>query len=74
MIESDSDINADRVARYLQANPTFFNRYPDLVRSLEIPHVNGAAISLWERQISTLREDYEKLKARFDEFFRSTSR
>lgn len=62
---------AEHVAAYLRANPTFFNRYPELVRTLEIPHANGQATSLWERQISTLRDDYDKLKARFDEFLAS---
>jgi len=68
---SRTDITADAVARYLAENPAFFNQYPDLVRTLEIPHINGVAVSLWERQLSTLRDDHEKLKGRFDEFLNS---
>lgn len=74
MSASDLDItklDPDAVAAYLRGNPTFFNHYPDVVRNLEIPHLTGPAVSLWERQLSTLREEHEKLKARFDEFIAS---
>lgn len=59
--------NAAAVARYLAAHPEFFNQQPDLLRTLEIPHATGQAVSLWERQIAALREEIERMRTRFDE-------
>ena len=41
---------------YLQANPTFFDDNPDILELVSLPHKNGGAISLIERQISLLRK------------------
>ena len=43
------------VAAYLRDNPDFFERHPDLVAGLRIPHPSGTAISLVEHQVSILR-------------------
>ena len=55
------------VARYLAAHPEFFNQHPELLRTLEIPHSTGQAVSLWERQIAALREEIDRMRGRFDE-------
>ncbi len=69
---NDTDnLNADAVAAYLSANPSFFNYYPEVLRGLEIPHLTGPAVSLWERQLATLRDEHEKLKVKIDEFIAS---
>ena len=44
----------------LKNNPDILLRHPELVAELEVPHQSGAAVSLIERQVSSLRE---KLKA-----------
>ena len=41
---------------YLQTNPTFFDDNPDILELVSLPHKNGGAISLIERQISLLRK------------------
>ena len=41
---------------YLQANPTFFDDNPDILEFISLPHKNGGAISLIERQMSLLRK------------------
>ncbi|MFT7267335.1 MAG: hypothetical protein ACI9LL_000704 [Porticoccus sp.] len=41
---------------YLQANPTFFDDNPDILKLISLPHKNGGAISLIERQIALLRK------------------
>lgn len=64
---ADSMPNAAAVARYLAAHPEFFNQHLELLRTLEIPHATGQAVSLWERQIATLRDELERVRVRFDE-------
>lgn len=64
---ADATPNAAAVARYLAAHPEFFNQHLELLRTLEIPHATGQAVSLWERQIAALRDEIERMRARYDE-------
>lgn len=45
-----------RVADYLHEHPDFFQSRPDLLAEIEIPHESGAAVSLIERQVESLRK------------------
>lgn len=45
----------DAVVAYLAAHPEFFERHPDLVAELRVPHASGHAISLVEHQVGVLR-------------------
>ncbi len=60
-----------QVAEFLRTHRDFFNEHVELLRTLEIPHDRGNAVSLWERQISALREENERLKIKFNEFIGS---
>lgn len=51
-----------RIADYLVSHADFFNRHPDLVESIKVPHRSGNAISLIERQLNALREKNTQLK------------
>lgn len=55
------------VARYLRDNPDFFHQHPQLLEVLRVPHESGSAVSLVERQLSTLRETNHKLKRQLHE-------
>lgn len=44
------------VIDYLQQHPDFFARHEDLLAELQLPHATGAAVSLIQRQVSTLRK------------------
>ncbi len=44
------------VAAYLASNPGFFNRNPELLQQLDIPHQSYGATSLVERQVKSLRD------------------
>lgn len=57
----------DAVAEYLRSHRRFFEDYPELLMELEIPHESGQAVSLIERQLTTLRKDNRRLKAKFAE-------
>lgn len=56
-----------QIAEYLRAHPDFFNRHPDLIRELIIPHGSGEVISLVERQMTALRADNRKLQQQFQD-------
>jgi uncharacterized protein YigA (DUF484 family) len=58
---------SEMVAEYLRAHPNFFSSNPDVLRDIEITHAAGDAVSLLERQVSTLRNDNERMKTRFEE-------
>lgn len=55
-----------RFAEYLAAHPDFFERHPDLVATLRIPHAPGQAVSLVERQLGLLRGQCDQLRTRLD--------
>lgn len=64
-------MNADDLARFLRANPAFFEQNPELLESLHVPHpYGGRAIPLAERQTVALREKARGLEARMAELIR----
>jgi len=64
-------MNADDLARFLRANPAFFDQNPELLESLHVPHpYGGRAIPLAERQTVALREKVRALEARLAELLR----
>ncbi|MEA3274308.1 MAG: DUF484 family protein [Pseudomonadota bacterium] len=48
-------LSDEAVAAYLEAHPEFFERQPDLVARLLVPHGSGGAVSLIEHQVGVLR-------------------
>ena len=56
------------VAGYLEAFPDFFERHPQLLAKLRLPHERGdATVSLIERQVEVLREKNRQIDRRFAE-------
>lgn len=53
-----------QVATWLKTHQDFFERHPDLLTELSIPHVSGGAVSLVERQVNVLRERNLELRER----------
>ena len=45
-----------QLASYLVAHPDYFQRHPDALAAIDIPHPTGDAVSLIERQVRTLRD------------------
>ena len=61
-------MNTDDLARFLRANPQFFEQNPDLLESIQVPHPHGGrAIPLAERQTVALREKARVLEGRLGE-------
>ncbi len=54
----------DAVIEYLHAHPDFFERHPELVTRLRVPHDSGEAVSLVEKQVSVLRQQNRQLERR----------
>jgi len=57
----DENINENQIAEYLKTHPDFFQRHIELLEHLKVPHVEGTAVSLIERQVSLLREQKNTL-------------
>jgi len=62
--EKQSELSwEEAVGRFLQENPTYFERNPRLLQQMEIPHPEtGRAVSLIERQVLALRRENETLE------------
>ncbi len=59
----------DAVIDYLERNPDFFERHPQLLTRLRIPHDRGpATVSLVERQVQVLRDKNQSLDGKLREF------
>ena len=52
---------------YLRADPNFFQRHPELLAELNLPHQSGPATSLVERQVALLRERNIDMRRRMHE-------
>ncbi|AWB66366.1 DUF484 domain-containing protein [Saccharobesus litoralis] len=56
-------LNEEDVLHYLKQNPNLFERHPDALAEIKIPHAHKGSISLMERQQEVLRhknQDMEK--------------
>lgn len=62
-------LDESEVAAYLQANPDFFTRQPQVLQTLRLPDARnaGGTISLIERQVEVLRDRNRHLEARLAE-------
>lgn len=59
---SDKKKEEQAIVEYLAQHPEFFERHPDALRDLRLPHPSGKAVSLVERQVSSLRERNTELR------------
>lgn len=57
-------IAEDAVAEYLMAHPDFFERQPELLARLRVPHASGQAVSLIEHQVNVLRQQLQAERRR----------
>ena len=65
-IQQANVISEAQVEKYLRDNPTFFEKYPNLVADIQLPHESGKAISLVERQVAVLRERNIEMRHRLN--------
>ncbi len=64
--KSQEDALADelQLISLLKDHPDVFNRHPELLTEMKVPHESGTAVSLIERQILVLRQKNEQLDKR----------
>lgn len=62
MIIDELPLTDEMVSAYLQDNPDFFNRNPELLSSLRVQDANRGVVSLVERQQQNLREKVQLLE------------
>ena len=63
--------DADSVADFLLAHPTFLEDHPELLSALQISHQSGSrTVSLVERQVEVLRQRYKALELRLADLLR----
>ena len=59
----------ERIERYLNLNPDFFERHQPLLSRMRLPHMRtGSTVSLVERQVEVLREQKTDSDRRLNEF------
>lgn len=58
-------LNESNVAEWLAAHADFFERHPELLDALELPHETGAS-SLIEVQVARLRRENHQLRAQLE--------
>ncbi len=63
---ASADLSLEEVTEYLQTHPEFFEQNQSLLDGLSIPHRTGGvgAVSLIERQVTTLRQKNLQLETR----------
>ena len=66
LASTQSRLTDEEVIQFLSEDPEFFQRHPNILQSLHIPHENGPAVSLVERQINLLREKNASLEKQLD--------
>jgi uncharacterized protein len=56
------NVPEETVVAYLRRHPEFFFQHQELLAQLKIPHRNGTAVSLVERQVKVLRDENKQLQ------------
>ena len=67
MASEQFEVTEEQVIKFLRARPNFFEQHDYLLRDLKVPHRNGAAISLGERQVQVFREHRDAMKNKLSE-------
>ena len=60
-------VTEEEVAQYLEEHPDFFERHENLLGEIKLPHRTSGAVSLVERQVSTLRQKNMQREGRLRE-------
>src|SRR5438874_12158451 len=64
-------MSPDDIAVFLRTNPQFFDKHPELLETIHVPHpYGGRAIALSERQTVALREKVKLLEGKLAEIIK----
>jgi len=67
----DIPLTDEQVVAYLQADADFFQRHPEILSELNLPHETGRAVSLIERQVAILRDRNMQMRRRMSELMQA---
>lgn len=67
---TDTRLDDETVAAFLQDNPGFLVDHPELLQAMQLPHESGEAVSLIEKQVDLLREQNRKLDRQLKQLIR----
>ena len=68
-VDSKNEIVSEKsVSDFLSLHPNFFDNHQDLLKSMNLSHASGGAVSLIERQISILRQKEVSLQNQLNQF------
>ena len=70
----EPELTGAQVAEYLSANPDFFSDRDSLLALMTLPHQQGGAVSLVERQVSVLRDRNRSTKNHLDDLLNAARR
>ena len=62
------DLKERDVAEFLLMNPDFFKSNPDVLNTLEISHNSEGTVSLIQKQVENLRNDYNSTLGNLAQF------
>jgi uncharacterized protein len=65
--DRQADSPESQVVDYLSEHPDFFLQHPNLLGEIDIPHESGAAVSLIERQVESLRKQLNETRQQLNE-------
>lgn len=68
------DLTESQVADYLATNPGFFTDRDNLLAKMALPHQQGGAVSLVERQVAILRDRNKSTKNQLDALLNAARR
>ncbi len=68
-----AELDEQDVAEFLRIHPDFFDRFPNLMIELSLPHESGKAVSLVERQVAILRERNIDMRKRLNQLVHSAN-
>jgi len=66
-LDAPSDDLEEKITEYLVNHPDFFQRQPDALAAIDIPHPTGDAVSLIERQVRTLRHQNQHYRSQLED-------
>lgn len=69
--DADRTLTDEVILDRLRADPDFFQRHPNLLSELNLPHDSGRAVSLIERQVAILRERNMQMRRRMNELLQA---
>lgn len=74
LFKTKKGLESREIAEYLTEHPEFFVEHEHLLAKMVIPHSQGSAISLVERQVQVMREENQQLQRKIQRMIEAARR